>query len=67
MGICGGGDNKLMLGEAGVDAGLSEMELPRVIVNQKSDGGHKCGKDLETNKAHNLLEIYCSILSRMEE
>ena len=65
MGVCGSGDEEV--GEVGSDAGLPEVESARVILDQRMKVVINATGYLETNKAHNLLEISYDILSRVEE
>ena len=55
-GICGSGDEEV--GEVGGDAGSPEVESARVILNQRIRVVVNAAGYLETNGAHNLLEIH---------
>ena len=55
MGVCGSGDEEV--GEVGSDAGSPEVESARVILDQRMKVVVNAAGYLETNKAHNLLEI----------
>ena len=55
MGVCGSGDEEV--GEVGGDAGSPEVESARVILDQRMKVVVNAAGYLETNKAHNLLEI----------
>jgi hypothetical protein len=54
MGVC---DEEVICGEVGIDAGSPEVESPRVILNERVEVVVNAAGYLETNKAHNLLEI----------
>ena len=56
MGVCGSGDEEV--GEVGSDAGSPEVESASVILNQSIRVVVNAAGYLETNKAHNLLEIH---------
>ena len=56
MGVCGSGDEEV--GKVGGDAGSPEVELARVILNQRIRVVVNAAGYLETNGAHNLLEIH---------
>ena len=56
MGVCGSGDEEV--GEVGSDAGSPEAESARVILDQSMKVVVNAAGYLETNKAHNLLEIH---------
>ena len=55
MGVCGSGDEEV--GEVGGDTGSPEVESARVILNRRIRVVVNVAGYLETNKAHNLLEI----------
>ena len=56
MGVCGSRDEEV--GEVGSDTGSPEVESARVILNQSIRVVVNAAGYLETNKAHNLLEIH---------
>jgi len=58
MGVRGSGDKDDICGEVGIEAGSPEMESPRVMLNQRMKVVINAVGYLETNKAHNLLEIH---------
>ena len=56
MGVCGSGGEEV--GEVGCDAGSPEVEPARVILDQWMKVVVNVVGYIETNKAHNLLEIH---------